>query len=313
MNKILKPNEQRIMLGIISYCPKDPVIREARLKLHRMQLDWLETFLADVPHLIYRVEQCYDDEFKQKLSSDKLRIISMPFDDQLGPSMARNKLLGALYIFKYDWMIYMDDDRVLYPHYGAERFLTECEFNPAMHKLAEQGTLITGVCPAMKPFKKANADFNKLYPISDYWNLVKGQLDGFMQIALIPNLNKFGKELVWFDEDIDINALQSGSIQEDVKFELDWCNAGYSAAVDQMMIVKDSQITDLSTIYASKEQREQLEGLGKSKTIEYVKALTHGRCSTVAEFNRRRNSFEKQAVKRLNKYEVKESDLKSRL
>lgn len=313
MNKIIKHDEQRVMLGIISYCPTDPVIREARLKLHRMQLDWLETFLVDVPHLIYRVEQCYDDEFTMVLSSDKLRIISMSFDSQLGPSMARNRLLEALYIFKYDWMIYMDDDRVLYPHYGAEQFLTECEFNPAMHKLAEQGTLITGVCPAMKPFKKANADFNKLYPISDYWNLVKGQLDGFLQIALIPNLNKFGKELVWFDEDIDLAALKSGSIQEDVKFELDWCQAGYPAAINQMMIVKDSQITDLSTIYADKNEREQLEGLGRSKTTEYIKTLTHGRCSTVAEFNRRRNNFEKQAVKRLHEYTVVDSDLKGRL
>lgn len=313
MNKIIKPDKQRVMLGIISYCPKDPIIREARLKLHRMQLDWLETFLVDVPHLIYRVEQCYDDEFKQKLSSDKLRIISMSFDEQLGPAMARNKLLGALYIFKYDWMIYMDDDRVLYPHYGAERFFTECEFNSAMHKLAEQGILITGVCPAMKPFKKANAEFNKLYPISDYWNLVKGQLDGFLQVALIPNLNKFGKELVWFDEDIDLAALRNGSMQEDVKFELDWCQTGYPAAVNQMMIVKDSQITDLSTIYADKNEREQLEGLGKTKTTEYIKAITHGRCSTVSEFNRRRNNFEKQAVRRLHQYTIVESDLKGRI
>jgi hypothetical protein len=80
-----------------------------------------------------------------------------------------------------------------------------------------------------------------------------------------------------------------------------------------MMIVKDSQITDLSTIYADKNEREQLEGLGKTKTIEYVKALTHERCSTVAEFNRRRNNFEKQAVKRLHQYTVVESDLKGRI
>ena len=79
MNKPLRHGEQCIMLGIISYCPKDPIIRETRLKLHRMQLDWLETFLDDVPHMIYRVEQCYDDEFKKAVSSDKLRIVSMSF------------------------------------------------------------------------------------------------------------------------------------------------------------------------------------------------------------------------------------------
>ena len=303
----------KVLIGIISYCPTDPVVREARLKLHRMQLDWLESFLADVPHVIYRVEQCYDDEFDKVLSSDKLNILSLKYDIALGPSKARNVLLHVLNTSDYDWLVYMDDDRVLYPHYGAESFLTECESNPAMHKLAEQGTLITGVCPAMKPFKKANAEFNKLFPISDYWNLVKGQLDGFLQIALIPNLNKFGKEPVWFDESIDLKALQSGSIQEDKMFELAWCRHGNPAAVNQMMIVKDSQITDLSTIYASKEQREQLEGHGKVKTIEYIKTITNGRCRTVAEFNKRRNMFEKQAVPRLQKYTVKDSDLSGRL
>lgn len=303
----------KILVGIISYCPKDPVVRNARLKLHRMQLDWLESFLSEVPHEIYRVEQCYDDEFDKVLSSDNLNILSLKRDMPLGPSSARNELFRIFYMSDYDWLIYMDDDRVLYPHYGAEQFLVECELNPAMHKLAEQGVLITGVCPAMKPFKKANAEFNKLFPISDYWNLVKGQLDGFMQVALIPNLCKFQKESVWFDESIDLTALQSGSMQEDVKFELDWCRHGNPSAVNQMMIVKDSQITDLSTIYDNQTERIRLESLGKGKTIEYIKTATNGRCRTVAEFNKRRNSFEKQAVKRLNKYEVKNSDLSGRL
>ena len=303
----------KVLVGIISYCPEDPVVRKARLKLHRMQLDWLESFLSDVPHEIYRVEQCYDDEFDKVLSSDKLNILSLKYDIALGPSKARNVLLQVLNTSDYDWLVYMDDDRVLYPHYGAEQFLTECETNPAMHKLAKQGTLITGVCPAMKPFKKANAEFNRLFPISDYWNLVKGQLDGFMQVALIPNLQKFQKEPVWFDENISLSALMSGSIQEDKMFELAWCRHGNPAAVNRMMIVKDSQITDLSTIYDNQTERIRLESLGKGKTIEYIKTVTNGRCRTVAEFNKKRNTFEKQAVKRLNSYEVKDSDLGGRI
>lgn len=165
----------------------------------------------------------------------------------------------------------------------------------------------------MKPFKKANAEFNRLFPISDYWNLVKGQLDGFMQVALIPNLQKFQKEPVLFDESIDLTALLSGSMQEDVEFELAWCRHGNPAAVNQMMIVKDSQITDLSTIYTNQTERVRLESLGKDKTIEYVKTVTNGRCRTVAEFNKRRNMFEKQAVPRVQKYAVKDSDLSGRL
>lgn len=300
----------RILIGCISYCPSDPEKKKARIEMHQKQLRWLESFLPSHDYKFYRIEQAYDEEFENAAKSDILRIDSIKFDYPMGPSAARNVLLKFLYESDNDWLICMDDDRLLYDHYAANNFITEIEDNPHMKGLASTGVLITGVCPAMRPFKKYNAEFDDKLPISDFWNLIKCPLNGFLQICCIPNLVKYDKKPVFFDENLTLEKLRGGSMQEDVKFEIDWVKNKGQVALNLMFIIKDilDQTHPVSTVYEGKANREEMEGKGKQETIAYIKMISRNRYSNVPDYNKAKNGFVALAVPRMQKYKPVQSD-----
>jgi hypothetical protein len=250
------------------------------------------------------VEQCFPDEY-QELISSTLDINSLVFDKGLGPAGARNVLLKKLYESDSDWLLCMDDDRDIYNHYGANQFLLELSSNPALIKLAKQGVLIKCVCPQRRPFKKENTHFDM---IETAWNLQKGCLDGCVQICFIPNIVKYGKKPVWFDETND--AKTPGRLPEDIQFDIDWVLAKNQVALNLMFIMRDYDMPNVnsSVIYDDEELRAQCYEERPQTIAKYLRLHTKNRFSDLRTFNARKNGFEKHLIPRTLPYTAVQSD-----
>ena len=292
----------KLLLGSISLCLDGDPRNESRIKTHQTQLRWLES-VGFKDYIYYRVEQKYTPEFREAVSTS-LNLESLSFDQGLGPAGARNELLKKLYESDSDWLICMDDDRDLYSHYGANEFLRNLAVNPATIQLAKEGTLIVGVCPARRPFKKNNTEFGK---IATHWNLIKGCIDGCLQISCIPNIVKYGHKPIWFDA---TNDCMHGKPPEDIQFELDWILAKHTLASNLMMIVRDivPETYEVSTVYSSQELRKEVMATHPKAINDYIKAHTRNRFTDVNAFNRLRNGFTAKAIPRLEPYTPVQSD-----
>lgn len=291
-----------LLLGSISYCVPDTRKLEARTKAHKQQLRWLESLELD-DYIYYRVEQAYTPEFAQAVTTT-LNLQSLVYDTGIGPAAARNVLLKKLYESDADWLVCMDDDRDVYSHYGAGQFIKELGSNPALIKLAKRGVLINGVCPARRPFKKANVDFGRA---ETHWNLRKACIDGCLQVACIPNLAKYGAAPVWFDE---ANDCMHGKPPEDIQFELDWILAKHEIATNLMMVVRDivPENYEVSSVYATQELRKEVMATHPAAIDAYISQKTHQRIRTLNQFNKLKNAFTAEAVPRLIPYTAVQSD-----
>lgn len=292
----------KLLLGSISLCMGDDPRNESRIMTHQAQLRWLES-VGFKDYIYYRVEQKYTPEFREAVKTT-LNIEPLMFDHGLGPAGARNELLKKLYASQADWLICMDDDRDLYSHYGANDFLRELSINPATIRLAKEGVLIVGVCPARRPFKKNNTEFGM---IETHWNLRRACIDGCLQISCIPNIVKYGYKPVWFD---DKNDAMYGVIPEDMQFEIDWICERHPMALNLMMIVHDivPEDKEVSTIYATPEIRQAVIKSREGLIDEYIKKKTHNRIPDLRTFNRLKNGFKPRAVPRYTPYTPVQSD-----
>ena len=292
----------KLLLGSISLCVDGDPRNESRIKTHQSQLRWLES-VKFKDYIYYRVEQEYTPEFSEAVKTS-LNLESLSFPKRLGPAGARNELLKKLYDSDSDWLICMDDDRELFSHYRSNDFLRDLAINPATIRLAKEGTLITGLCPMRRPFKKANLDFGR---ISTHWNIIKGCIDGCLQISCIPNLVKYGYKPVWFDS---TNDCMHGTPPEDIQFELDWILAKHPLATNLMMIVRDTvqEIHEVSTIYSSQELRREVMATHPKAIKDYIKLHTHNRFTDLNTFNRYRNGYIVRSVPRLEPYTPVQSD-----
>lgn len=292
----------KLLLGSISLCMDGDPRNESRIRTHTAQLRWLESLnLGDYTY--YRVEQAYTPEFRQAVATT-LNLESLSFDKGIGPAAARNQLLKKLYESDSDWLVCMDDDRDIYSHYGANHFIEELHTNPALVKLASQGLLINGVCPARRPFKKDNTAFGK---IETHWNLRKACIDGCLQVCCIPNIVKYGYEPVWFDE---TNDCMHGKPPEDIQFELDWILAKHGIATNLMMVVRDivPENYNVSTVYATQELRKEVMATHPRAIDAYIAKKTRNRIRKLSDFNRLKNGFNFEAVPRTIPYVAVQSD-----
>ena len=293
----------RIILGSISMCTNNPDKDSIRISAHNNQLRWLES-LNLYDYRYYRIEQAYTPEFKMSVNTSIEKFVPLSFEKGLGPSGARNELLKLLYESDADWLVCMDDDRSLYSHYASGEFIEELQSSPYFHKLAERGVLITTLVPEIHPFKKMNLDFGM---IETNWNLIKGSLDGCLQICCIPNLVKFGYRPVWFDS---TNLVTHGKPPEDVQFEIDWLVAKHEIANNAMAVVKDHapQNKNASAVFENLEIRGEIEKTQAPAVEEYVRKVTKNRCLNRTQLNKQKNSFKNTAIPRLKRYTPVQTD-----
>lgn len=292
----------KLLLGSISLCMSGDPRNESRVQTHQAQLRWLESLnLGDYQY--YRVEQAYTPEFKERVKTT-LNLESLIFDTGIGPAAARNKLLEKLYSSDSDWLVCMDDDRDLYSHYGANHFIEELEASSALQRLAKEGVLINGVCPARRPFKKENTAFGH---IATHWNLRKACIDGCLQICCIPNLVKYGYKPVYFDE---TNDCMHGKPPEDIQFELDWILHKHPIATNMMMIVRDiaPESKNVSTVYATQELRKEVMDTHPKAINAYIAKATRNRIRDLNTFNKLKNDFLPAMISRLIPYTPVQSD-----
>lgn len=277
----------KVMYGTICFIPPDGKRKAQRIANHRKQLDWLSTFLTP-DDLYYRVESAWGTD------SDYDCLNDAPFNIthlQVGaayPGANRNVLLQKLYESDYDWLVIMDDDRSLYPYFNGEEFFTKELKGPDGDRLAAAGTIIKALTPMTEPFKKQCVEFPKRH---EAWFLSKSTPSGFLQIACIPNLVKYGYEPVYMNGE---TSCLPGSPPEDVQFELDWILAKHGLAMNKNLVMKEFGGDSQSSIYESKEHRREAEEYHKCWITEYLKSKNPRNKAlwTKKELNARRNTFD---------------------
>lgn len=297
----------KLILGSISYCPGDKSKIASRIDSHQQQLAWLESMnLTD--YVYYRVEQAYTPEFKKAVKTNLDNYLPIEFNTGIGPAAARNVLLRKLYGSDSDWLVCLDDDRDLYSHYGGTYFIEELNVNPALIELASKAILINGICPARRPFKKWNTDFENEMGCEKYWNLRRAQLDGCLQIACIPNLVKYGYKPIYFDE---TNDCMHGKPPEDIQFQLDWCLGKHNVATNMMMIVRDihPEQCNVSTVYETQELRKEVMDTHPAAIARYLRLKTKNRFSKLTTFNDKKNPLKPLAIPRYYPYNLVQSDI----
>ena len=276
----------KIMYGTISYIPPDADRKHMRIVNHRKQLDWLSTFLTS-DDLYYRVESAWGDDAEY----DQLRGVPFTITGLVQPAAYpganRNVLLQKLYESDYDWLVIMDDDRALYPYFNGEEFFTKELKGPDGDRLAKEGTLIKGLHPMVEPFKRQCVEFVKK---KEAWFMAKSSPLGFLQIACIPNLVKYGYEPLYMNGD---TACMEGDAPEDLQFELDWVLAKHGLACNKNLIIKEFGGANQSSLYHDPGHRKKVEAYHRQWVLEYLKqqnprnkALWDKR-----QLNARRNTF----------------------
>ena len=277
----------KVMYGTICYIPPDAERKAMRITNHRKQLDWLSTFLTP-DDLYYRVESAWGTD------SDYDKLNDVPFNIthiQVGPAYPganRNVLLKKLYESDYDWLVIMDDDRALYPYFNGEEFFTKELKGPDGDRLASEGTLIKTLCPITEPFKKQCVEFAKR---REAWFFTRSSPLGFLQIACIPNLVKYGYEPIYMNGE---TSCQLGTPPEDLQFELDWVLAKHGMACNKNLIMKEFGGDGQSSLYVNKAYRKQVEEYHRSWIVEYLKSKNPRNKAlwTKKELNARRNTFD---------------------
>lgn len=277
----------KVMFGTISYIPPDGNRKAQRIVNHRKQLDWLSTFLTP-DDLYYRVESAWgDDHDYDKLYDVPFEIISMPVPAAY-PGANRNFLLQNLYKSDYDWLVIMDDDRALYPYFNGEGFFTHDLKGPDGDRLAKDGTLIKGLHPMVEPFKRQCIEFPKR---KEAWFMTKSSPLGFLQIACIPNLVKYGYEPIYMNGE---TSCLEGTAPEDLQFELDWVLAKHGLACNKNLIVKEFGGENQSSIYEDKAHRRRVEAYHREWVKQYLKEKNprNNALWDKKTLNARRNTFD---------------------
>lgn len=94
-----------VCIGIISYFPKDLILRWKRIERCRELFSSIEKIFPDIP--VFLIAQNWDNEI---VLSDK---ITAYYYDKLGVLGARKVLRNKFLLSKFDYMIMLDDDCIL--------------------------------------------------------------------------------------------------------------------------------------------------------------------------------------------------------
>ena len=207
-------------VGIISYLPSDSR-RNSRILNHKTQLEWIQRNILNA--YIVVVAQNYEDCDYSDLVDEYIKI-----DHPIGPGAARNILLNYLYDSNDDWMVLMDDNKVLDDFYDGVGLINYIDKNPDCVDL----DMIVGINPLLTSFK-----FSKLKnkeKTEKYWSFGCGTKG--MQVCLFRNLNKKYNKKIYQVDDKFVNG--SNIMHEDIIFSYDMIYNGFKLAACTDMIYK---------------------------------------------------------------------------
>ena len=300
-----------IILGSISCLADTTSFVNERVKMHRKQLDFLEDINKQMqeayqerPLPYFRVEQGYNKEREDALSTT-LDLHSIKYESPIPPGAARNVLLRTLYESDADWLVCMDDDHALYSKFRGHELLWELT-DPAFMSLGRDGYMIMAFPAYWDGYMAEVESWGKA---ETHWLLKRTRHPGAMPFACIPNLVKFGKKPVWFDE--DTQASKEGEPPEDLKFMIDWISNGGRWLECLSMVGKSCGALDQSSIFESKEARSTRDQVYVQKwTTEYLKSKypRNPALWTRLEFFKRKNPPTTISIKRKHLYTNCEGD-----
>lgn len=294
----------KFMVATLSYLPDTLSNLEKRIEFHKEQLRWLESL--DIDFEYYRLESDWGDTAKTDLELvPKLSyhpIVTGPHPCGCNRSL----ILDVFYETDYDWLICLDDDRSLYPHYSPRDFFLDLDTDPFTN-LAKSGYLIVCLDPIYMPFKKDNY----LWKYHEtHWRLHTEVPHGCLQVCFIPNLKKYGYTPIYFDRE---TRAQAGEAPEDLKFELDWLLARHPIIKCPNLIMKEIGQAggNGSTIYRDLRDRREIESTQKEWYLNYMKEMLprNPELWKPGALNKRRNPTFTTLVPRSKPYVFKDTEL----
>lgn len=221
-----------LMIGIISYLPDLPKVRDKRIKAVHKQLDWLHDIYPN--HTINVVAQNYRED--ELLGYSYIQYDR--YNEGIGAGPARNVILRKFYSSNCDFLLLCDDDSICYDYYDYKNF---------MHHIAEDPSHFDGVDsvipvePEYYPFKKSvYEDKNNL----NYYKFKPRYINSGAAIIFLRNINKYyGKELYF--NNIDANK---GEGREDIDFTMRWIIEGFTC-YEMSTWIKKSLCFNYSSIF----------------------------------------------------------------
>lgn len=234
----------KVLIGIISYFPKDKERKEFRKQAHEKQLAWIHDNIPDADILI--VSQCYEEgDYYDKIYPN---IRYMKYDKPLGICGVRNVLLKEFYNSDYDYIAITDDDCTLLDRFGLKNFISEFWSTP--EKFFEVDAFAP-LNPRFFPFKDPVASDSQMN--NSYYKFVRTGSNNIHWFFL-KNLKKHHDKEVYFVEGIDT---AHGEGYEDLIFCYDLILAGCRYYQLQTLLLRTENIQgEKSTIFESTASRE---------------------------------------------------------
>lgn len=292
------------MVGSFSYMPDSLTNLEKRIRAHKEQLRWLESLGIDFE--FYRVESAWG-EVANSDSELKPNLRYKPIIEGAHPcGCNRSILLDHFYETDYDWLVCLDDDRMLYPHYNPRNFFLDLGTEPFI-QLAKEGSLIVCLDPIYMPFKKMNYEWEHH---ETHWRITHEVIHGCLQVSFIPNLKKYGYKPIFFDR---VTRAQENEPPEDLKFEVDWLFENHPILKCTQLIMKEIGQTsgNGSTIYKDLEARRVVEATQGQWLTSYLKekAPRNPELWDKKKMNSRKNPKFTRLVPRSERYIFKDTEL----
>lgn len=221
-----------LMIGVISYLPNSPKVRDKRIKAVSKQMSWLHSVYPN--HKVNVVAQNYHEN----------ELLDYPYinydrySEGIGAGPARNVILEKFYRSDCDFLLLCDDDSICYDYYEYKNF---------MHHIAEQPSdfnhidSVIPVEPEYYPFKKSV--YEDKYNL-DYYKFKPRYINSGAAIIFLRNINKYyGKELYF--NNIDANK---GEGREDIDFTIRWIIEGFTC-YEMSTWIKKSLCFNYSSIF----------------------------------------------------------------
>lgn len=238
----------RVLVGIVSYYPKDPKRREFRIKEHKAQMEWIDKNVPATDILI--ISQGYEKE--NFIYSDKHNVRYIDYPEPCGVAKARNILLQEFYDSDYDYVALCDDDCILYDKFSSRNFLDDMFNNTDMFLGYDA---ICPLNPRFEPYKEQVAVDSMNNTHYKFTRTGRNWLHWFF----LKNISKHYSKRIFLDETIDPSK---GEGYEDLIFCLDLIVAGL-VYVECMTVLLDTKNMEglKSTIFESSASREDYHRL----------------------------------------------------
>lgn len=216
-------------IGIISYLPNDNELRTKRLQAHIKQLEWLKEWYPGIDI------NCIYQNYKEEEIPKEFITSYEEYTNGIGAAASRNVLLEKFYHSDKDYMLLLDDDRLMYDYYDAKNFINDLI---AVEK-PNTVPIVMPLDPRFSPFKQEN--YRSKHIVETDWIIERNTSIMCSGIYIIGNIKKYHDKEIYFDENMDA-AKSEG--YEDADFLLQFMRNKLGVYKCKQLIVKSLNSED---------------------------------------------------------------------